>query len=143
MRNFMRQACLIATSVATLLLAGCAGGSSNRVTSSLGFEPASAATTAMGSTGGLVTQAGVELSRNEIAAALAAEKRALETAQAGQPVEWQGSSAGRGGTVVAAQPYRVGSQDCRPYSHIVKSEGPDRKSTRLNSSHVKISYAVF
>jgi surface antigen len=124
MRNFMRQACLIATAVATLFLAGCAGGSSNRVTSSLGFEPARTAATE--STGGLVSQAGVELSRNEIAAALAAEQRALETAQAGQPVEWQGSSAGRGGTVIAAQPYRVGSQDCRPYSHIVKSSGPAR-----------------
>src|SRR5690349_22880587 len=28
-------------------------------------------------------------------------------------------------------------------SSISKSAGPDRKSTRLNSSHVEISYAVF
>src|SRR4249919_4097280 len=29
------------------------------------------------------------------------------------------------------------------YEHSIRSTGADRKSTRLNSSHVKISYAVF
>src|SRR5690606_41378042 len=29
------------------------------------------------------------------------------------------------------------------YDAVVRFSGPDRKSTRLNSSHVKISYAVF
>src|SRR5690606_39803297 len=29
------------------------------------------------------------------------------------------------------------------YAELVREEKPDRKSTRLNSSHVKISYAVF
>src|SRR5690606_41530375 len=30
-----------------------------------------------------------------------------------------------------------------PRPHVLPSSGRDRKSTRLNSSHVKISYAVF
>src|SRR5690625_6080724 len=45
----------------------------------------------------------------------------------------------------------IGSPDLPPHvtvrekmaSEISKSEGQDRKSTRLNSSHVAISYAVF
>src|SRR5690606_40154485 len=32
---------------------------------------------------------------------------------------------------------------CHPYSEIGRHPWRDRKSTRLNSSHVKISYAVF
>src|SRR5690606_41914564 len=32
---------------------------------------------------------------------------------------------------------------CCPWTSIPGSTTPDRKSTRLNSSHVKISYAVF
>src|SRR5690606_40103729 len=36
----------------------------------------------------------------------------------------------------SSPPYPYGLQDERPH-------GTDRKSTRLNSSHVKISYAVF
>src|SRR5207302_10234500 len=40
------------------------------------------------------------------------------------------------------------SSICRPVAlihtkHVKLFGGPDRKSTRLNSSHVKISYAVF
>src|SRR5699024_12265685 len=41
----------------------------------------------------------------------------------------------------------VGSSDSLPYSLKAPGDhghpGPDRKSTRLNSSHVSISYAVF
>src|SRR5690606_41483425 len=33
--------------------------------------------------------------------------------------------------------------DCGPMSHLSSAGLRDRKSTRLNSSHVKISYAVF
>src|SRR6266511_2638645 len=40
---------------------------------------------------------------------------------------------------------RVGGGSARPGCRVggSRSAGPDRKSTRLNSSHVKISYAVF
>src|SRR5690349_23192152 len=36
------------------------------------------------------------------------------------------------------RPYRV-----RRQTSVLRKSGPDRKSTRLNSSHVEISYAVF
>jgi len=119
----MQKACLVIGSLGLLLLAGCSSGSSMRAsTGGIGFStPAAAATSSVSA--GLVSQANVQLSRSELASALAAEQRALETAQAGQPIEWQGES-GRGGTVIAAQPYRVGSQDCRPYSHVVRAGGP-------------------
>lgn len=116
----MRRACLVVGSLGLLLLAGCSSMRSS--TGGIGVStPAAAAVP--GTSAGLVSQANVQLSRRELASALAAEQRALETAPAGQPVEWQGDN-GRGGTVIAAQPYRVGSQDCRPYSHVVRAGGP-------------------
>ena len=42
-----------------------------------------------------------------------------EDYQPGDLVTWQGRSAGLAGQVVASQPYRVGSQDCRQYTHTV------------------------
>lgn len=55
--------------------------------------------------------------------ALQAEYEALEYTPAGQSVAW-GRSGGRfSGEVVPSQPYRVGSQDCRQYTHTVVAEG--------------------
>lgn len=65
--------------------------------------------------GGLVGQTGVDLGRDR-RRALEAEYTALEHTPAGRPVPWRGD--GRwSGEVIAAQPYRVGSQDCRQYTH--------------------------
>jgi surface antigen len=70
--------------------------------------------------GGLVGRAGLAgLSRADLEKALEAEYRALEYTAAGAPVAWQGGVPPIGGEVVAAQPYRVGSQDCRPYAHSI------------------------
>lgn len=60
--------------------------------------------------------------------ALEAEYRALEYTPAGQPVKWQGSNSGHSGEVVAAQPYRVGSQDCRQYTQSVSLDGQNRSA---------------
>jgi len=49
--------------------------------------------------------------------ALAAEYRALEYGKAGEIISWQGTNTRLSGEVVAGQPYRVGSQDCRQYRH--------------------------
>jgi len=74
--------------------------------------------------GGLVMgNLGTNLSRRERSAAIDAEYRALESAPAGQPVTWRDERTGRSGTVTASQPYRVGSQDCRPYTHVVNMTG--------------------
>ncbi|MBB5045101.1 surface antigen [Shinella fusca] len=72
--------------------------------------------------GGLVSRnAAAQLSKADTQRALEAEYRALEAAPGGQPVTWQGS--GVSGSVVAAAPYQVGSQNCRQYSHTLTVSG--------------------
>ena len=68
---------------------------------------------------------GAGLGAGEKQRALAAEFQALEYAQSGQAVTWTGGS-GRSGSVVPAQPYRVGSQDCRQFAHKVVIDGTTR-----------------
>lgn len=112
-----------------LLLAGCAGSGTSRTDLGLLTPLAQGQRTSSGEgvgSGGLIAAAGVEISRRERQSALAAEYRALESTPAGQPVTWRDDKSGHGGTVIAAQPYRVGSQDCRPYSHVVNAGGPAR-----------------
>ena len=72
--------------------------------------------------GGLIGGSiGSNLSQGDRRTALQAEYRALEYTPGGKAVEWQGS--GASGSVTAAQPYRVGSQDCRQYTHAVSNGG--------------------
>ena len=66
---------------------------------------------------------GLSISKGDHQRALEAEYRALEAARSGQPVVWQG--AGITGSVVAAAPYQVGSQNCRQYSHTVTVKGQE------------------
>ena len=58
--------------------------------------------------------------------ALEAEYQALEYGEAGKPVSWTSDSGELAGEVVAYQPYRVGSQDCRQYTHKVSYAGQSR-----------------
>lgn len=74
----------------------------------------------------LMSGLGADLSRSEKIAALDAEYKALETSMAGEAVIWRDEKSGRGGTVIAAQPYRVGSQDCRPFTHMIEDNGQSR-----------------
>ncbi|MBS9719901.1 hypothetical protein JYU29_04270 [Tianweitania sp. BSSL-BM11] len=77
--------------------------------------------------GGLVGGTiGKELDNRDKRSALEAEYRALEYTPSGQPVTWRNQKAGHYGEVVAAQPYRVGSQDCRQYNHTVFVGGAPR-----------------
>ncbi len=108
-----------------LSLSGCA---------SLGFGNGGAQSTSGGATpsaariieamgGGLVGgDIGKSLSSGEKRKALEAEYRALEYSQSGQTVNWTGGGSNFG-AVVPAQPYRVGSQDCRQYTHTITSSG--------------------
>jgi surface antigen len=59
-----------------------------------------------------------------------AEYKALESAPAGQSVTWRDERTGRSGTVTASQPYRVGSQDCRPYSHTISASAGGTRTSR-------------
>lgn len=74
--------------------------------------------------GGLVNGSiGAGLSQGEKRSALEAEYKALEYTASGQAVGWKGDQASHYGEVVAAQPYRVGSQDCRQYAQTVHVGG--------------------
>lgn len=80
--------------------------------------------------GGIIAEtAGEDLDRRERRKALEAEYRALEYTQSGQTVTWRSSDPARYGEVIAAQPYRVGSQDCRQYTHTVHL-GADERTAR-------------
>lgn len=63
------------------------------------------------------------LSAQDRMRALEAEYRALEVAPSGQIVAWQGSQGQVSGEVYAAQPYEVGSQNCRQYVHKIDNGG--------------------
>lgn len=106
------------------MLAGCSttglGGGGTGGGSQPGSVPA-ATISSMG--GGLVSGSiGAGLSGSERRSGLEAEYKALEYTPSGQPVTWK-SQSNRHGEVVAAQPYRVGSQDCRQYTHTVYTGG--------------------
>lgn len=111
-----------------LALAGCG------TTSGLGGKPGGPAVDTPPVTGGkasmvggLVTgDIGKGLNSGDKRKALEAEYRALEYTQSGQKVSWNGDSSGRSGDVVPAQPYRVGSQDCRQYTHTIVIDGATR-----------------
>lgn len=118
----------LSLSLALLALAGCAtnSGSSGAVVGGFAGQPqppaggrgGQAIIAAMG--GGLIGGGiGQGLSQNEKTRGLEAEYRALEYTPFGQPVAWGEKGSSRYGEVVAAQPYRVGSQDCRQYTHTV------------------------
>lgn len=118
----------MAAGVAILALSGCAAdlgenyqGGLTQPAETKGIDPVG------GIVGGsLVAISGAELTRRERLAAINAEYRALESTPAGEPVAWGDEGTGHGGTVTAAQPYRVGSQDCRPYTHVVRAGGAAR-----------------
>ncbi|WEX07722.1 hypothetical protein [Chelativorans sp. AA-79] len=116
--------------VTAFLLSGCAvGGFSRSVDVTASSEQGSVRAIGGIVGGGLVMgQLGAGLNRRERLAAIDAEYRALESAPAGQPVNWSDERTRHSGAVTAAQPYRVGSQDCRPYSHSVTVDGGKRRA---------------
>lgn len=98
------------------LLGSLGGGSSG------GSAASSAIIEAMN--GGLIKGSiGASLDESERVSALEAEYRALEYTPSGEKVTWKGSG-NHSGEVMAAQAYRVGSQDCRQYSHTVFAGAP-------------------
>lgn len=104
---------------AALMLAGCQ-------TTGLvpGVKPGTPAPNAGISGGGLIGgKLGASLDRTDRTAAFEAEYKALEYSGGGELVVWTGRSGNISGKVVAAQPYRVGSQDCRQYSHELTLSG--------------------
>ncbi len=73
--------------------------------------------------GGLISKIdGTNLGAEDRKLALQAEYKALEDAPGGQAVPWSGAT-GVSGTVVAATPYQVGTQNCRQYTQTVNVDG--------------------
>ena len=119
----LRNFCLIGLAV---LLSGCASSGSLAVRSVTGgnVTQASKSSIIAALDGGLFGRMdGESARRDDEMLALEAEYRALEYTPAGQSVTWKSDSQDLSGEVVASQPYRVGSQDCRPYRHTVTSDG--------------------
>lgn len=65
---------------------------------------------------GLLGSAAGRLDKADRKKALEAEYKALEYARGGDVTSWKGDDSASG-EVVAAQPYQVGSQNCRQYTH--------------------------
>jgi surface antigen len=79
--------------------------------------------------GGLIAGSiGQGLDDSERNRALEAEYKALEHTPNGQIVTWRADGSARYGEVVASQPYRVGSQDCRQYAHTVYGGGQSKSA---------------
>ncbi len=125
----MKTGAILAVSL--LVLSGCAG--NNTQTNILNsFVPQNSAngTVIDALNGGIIDPAvSASLSQADRNKALEAEYRALEVAPSGQIVAWKGSGNGVSGEVYAAQPYEVGSQNCRQYIHKVDVNG-ETKTTR-------------
>lgn len=74
--------------------------------------------------GGVVGQLeGVSLTAIERQQALVAEYNALEKIDPNQPLAWRNDINGVTGQVVPFQPYRVGTQNCRAYTHTITKNG--------------------
>ena len=109
--------------LATATVSGCTTTSSGKGAAGGAVAPAQGAAVYITALqGGLVSRnTAAQLSKADLQRALEAEYRALEAAPGGQPVVWQGK--GVSGSIVAAAPYQVGSQNCRQYSHTLTVEG--------------------
>ncbi|WP_037071440.1 membrane protein [Rhizobium sp. CF142] len=118
------QGMIVSSLLVAVALSGCTTtkGATTRGLFGGGRPPASAAFISA-LQGGIVGRTGVELDDSDKQRALEAEYRALEGAAVGQPVTWTGRDAK--GSVVAAAPYQVGSQNCRQYTHTVTVDGKD------------------
>lgn len=72
---------------------------------------------------GILGSSVAQLASSDRRVAIEAEYKALEYAPKGESVSWKGRSGRASGEVTAAQPYQVGSQNCRQYSHSFTVDG--------------------
>ncbi|WP_275789859.1 hypothetical protein [Pararhizobium gei] len=112
--------CLV---VSALLLSGCGTSRAGAKTGAMPATNSSASYIAALGGGVIGTTPGLSIGKADRQRALEAEYRALEAAQSGQPVVWKGADVE--GSVVAAAPYQVGSQNCRQYRHTVIVKGQE------------------
>lgn len=119
---------LLAWCFALTALNGCMGttGSLSTVT---GLQPVVSTTPTSASLiasldGGLIGRTNTpSITARDKSIALQSEYRALEYTAPAQPVYWQSENGRLSGSVIPSQPYRVGSQDCRQYAHLITVNG--------------------
>jgi len=87
------------------------------------FQPAPRKNAVMAGGQGLLGADAEYLTPGQRRQALAAEYKALEHNKAGQTVSWGDARGEASGTVTPGQPYQVGAQNCRQYSHDWKADG--------------------
>jgi surface antigen len=119
---------IVISLLAVVVLAGCSTTSapksnSGSTLSKLTGGSKSATTGVLAALGNGLIGNNPSLDASDRKRALQAEYQALEYSPAGKTVEWKNSSGSRTGEVVAAQPYQVGSQNCRQYTHTVRIDG--------------------
>ncbi|MBW9052930.1 hypothetical protein [Rhizobium mesosinicum] len=119
------QGMIVSSLLVIVALSGCTTTKGATTTHGLfgGGKPPGSAAFISALQGGIVGRTAIELGDSDKQRALEAEYRALEGAAVGQPVTWTGRDAK--GSVVAAAPYQVGSQNCRQYTHTVTVDGKD------------------
>ncbi len=102
----------------------------NQVTSQIGGPAGQVASSVVSSlaSGVVGNVIGQNLDQTSQSAAIRAEHNALENGTVGQPVPWQGSN-GTFGQVIPQQPYQVGSQDCRRFTHTINVDGVPQKAS--------------
>lgn len=109
----------IAVMAFTLSACGTSGGGKGSGLTSLGglSAPSETRPDLLASLGnGLLGSSAGQLTGSDRKKALEAEYRTLEYSPAGKVVSWSGAGS-TSGDVMAAQPYQVGSQNCRQYTH--------------------------
>jgi surface antigen len=113
-----------------MALQGCVAGSLGASASLQPSPQTQAAALLVSLNGGLVAgELGTGLGESAKLKAVAAEYRALESPFGAAPAQWSDDRSGAVGEVTAAVPYRVGSQDCRSYTHVVTLKGQRRSAT--------------
>lgn len=107
--------------VAVLLLTGCASAGLGGGQLDAGVKDQPEALIAALGNGLISPELAKSLSAAERNQALQAEYKALEYSPGGEAVGWKSPRAE--GVVTAGQPYQVGSQNCRQYSHAITAKG--------------------
>ena len=113
---------IAASGLALFSLAGCASPGGGATGSVAAVAPGAGLSLLEPLQGGLIGRADPpRISRADRTTALQSEYRALEFTPPGDTVNWRSGDSALSGAVVPSQPYRVGSQDCRQYTHEVTS----------------------
>lgn len=127
--GFSKAVSIVPTMLAlSLVLSACGTVGGSKILPSIGKTPTARTETSLLTPlgNGLLGNVATQMNAADRRKALEAEYRALEYSPTGKAVSW--SSGSNSGEVTAAQPYQVGSQNCRQYSHSYDINGSTQTS---------------